>query len=40
VNIALGHGGAPECARADADGDGLVRLDDLVKAIGSALRGC
>ncbi|MGH7788800.1 MAG: hypothetical protein ACRERC_18155 [Candidatus Binatia bacterium] len=40
VNIALGRADLELCRAADADGDGLVRIDDLIAAVRSAMLGC
>ena len=40
VNIALGNSSPDVCANADADGDGTVRINELIAAVTSALQGC
>lgn len=40
VRIALAQSALETCSRADADADGTVRVNDLVNAVGAALRGC
>jgi len=39
VNLALGNPGA-SCAAMDPDGDGMVGIAELVRAVGTALSGC
>ena len=38
--IALGRQALPACSSADSDGDGRVRINDLVAAVDRALNGC
>src|SRR5688572_30525178 len=40
VRIALGEAPADLCQRIDANGDGEVTIDELVKAVDNALVGC
>jgi len=40
IAIALGTGGLGTCTASDANGDGEVTIDDLLRAIGAALHGC
>lgn len=40
VTIALGEADLESCRAFDADGDGIVRVDDLIAAINAALHGC
>ncbi len=40
VNIALGVQTLDACSVADASGDGLVRINEMVLAVGNALKGC
>jgi hypothetical protein len=38
VRLVLGE--PVECSAADADGDGSVRIDDVIAAVNAALAGC
>ena len=40
VNVALGNFTTSRCPAFDADGDGHVRIDDLVRAVSAGLNGC
>jgi hypothetical protein len=40
VNISLERAPVASCRAADSDGDGTVRVNELVTAIGRALGGC
>ena len=40
ANIALGTAEMSECPLADASGEGRVTIDELIQAVGAALRGC
>ena len=40
VSIALGSAPYESCSNADADGDGGLRINDLIASVTSALRGC
>jgi hypothetical protein len=40
VNIALGQRAVESCFTADLDGDGVVRVNELITAVTRALRGC
>jgi DNA-binding beta-propeller fold protein YncE len=40
VNIALGRASVEQCMAIDANGDGSVTIDELLKAITNALNGC
>jgi hypothetical protein len=40
VAIALGEQDASACLAADHDGNGEVTIDEILRAVGSALDGC
>ena len=40
VNIALGNADITTCTAVDVDGDGDVRINELIAAVQSALGGC
>ena len=40
VRISLGSGDVSDCRAFDPEDDGHVTIDDIVRAVGSALRGC
>lgn len=40
VGIALGNGTADSCPEADSDADSVVAVDDILRAVNSALFGC
>jgi hypothetical protein len=40
VNVALDRAPLLACAAADGDGDGVVRINELIVAANRALRGC
>jgi hypothetical protein len=40
VRVGLGDGAATQCLAADADGDGRVTIDELIRAVNAALGGC
>jgi hypothetical protein len=40
VNIALGQLSVETCFSADVDGDGVVRVNELIAAVGRALGTC
>jgi hypothetical protein len=40
INIALGRGALNECQSADQNGDGFPSVDELVRGVASAMRGC
>jgi hypothetical protein len=40
VNVALGTEPLAGCRSADANGDEVVTIDELVEAVGRALQGC
>jgi len=40
VNIALGAFGVEECLAADVNGDGQVTVNEIVRAVNSALGEC
>jgi hypothetical protein len=40
VNIALGAAPLGSCPRFDADGNGMVTVDELIAAVNAALNGC
>jgi hypothetical protein len=40
VNIVLGAGDLRDCASLDTDGDGEVKINNLIEAVGNLLNGC
>jgi hypothetical protein len=40
LRIAVGESGGATCAAVDANGDGVVSIDELVASVGHALDGC
>jgi hypothetical protein len=40
INVALGRAANGVCPLLDGDRDGTVAIDEVVKAVGSALDGC
>jgi hypothetical protein len=40
VNIALGNRLVADCSRADVNEDGLVSIDELIRAVNAAINGC
>jgi hypothetical protein len=40
VNIALGSAAIDVCRSADVDGDGVVRINELIAAVTNSLTGC
>jgi hypothetical protein len=40
INVALGLTASPTCPRLDSNHDGIVGIDDVVKAVRAALHGC
>jgi hypothetical protein len=40
VDIALGNTAVSECQAGDANGDGTITVDEILKAVNNALNGC
>jgi hypothetical protein len=40
VNIALGTAQLSTCTNGDANSDGLITIDEILKAVNNALEGC
>jgi len=40
VNIALGNAAVSDCLAGDGNQDGAITVDEILKAVNSALNGC